>query len=132
MSAFFVKVGVVYLVLGLLAGGVMHHQHHAGLLPLHAHLSLIGGLSIVIGCIYRAFPRAGQSRLASWHFWSFNISIGLFLLWMVWLVNAGRTFNDAQPHSHEMTVSMLGLVLAASICIFVFNVFKNVTDSHDE
>ncbi|SFU36702.1 hypothetical protein [Pseudoduganella namucuonensis] len=132
MSAVFVKTGVVYLVLGLMAGGVMHHQHHAGLLPLHAYLSAIGGLSIVFGLIYRTFPRAGRDRLAFWHFWLFNIPMGLIFLYMSWAVGAGRTFDDTQPHTNDMKLGVLALVLVVSVCVFVVNVFKNVTDAINE
>lgn len=129
MGIRFIRLGIVFLLLGIVLGVVMHHLQSGIWIPLHAHVSLVGGfLSFIFGLIYQQFPRAARSRFAQWHYWLFLLSeSGGFLHMTVEAMN-GRTFNDASQHVAELRLVLIALGFAASLLLFAINMFKNLTD----
>ena len=80
-----IKIGIIYLLLGMGVGVYMGASGDHTLRPVHAHINLLGwtlmGLS---GLIFHLFPQLELSALARIYFWLYNISvpvalIGLFL-----------------------------------------------------
>jgi hypothetical protein len=140
MGTTFIKVGVAYLIMGVLFGVLMHHiydpefgniaayfpREHS-VIPLHAHVALLGGFfQIIVGLIYQVYPRAGKSTLGIAHFWAANIAL-LFIL--------GRLVIDmAQTHVFGGFLepvkggigSFGGLGYVLSLILFVTNIFKNL------
>ena len=129
MNVWFIRTGVVYLMLGLIAGGGMHHQHSTALLPLHAYLCFAGGFQLVVGILYRVYSRAGLSRLAVWQYWLFNVPMVFAAAYMMWAVSRGRTFDDSQPHTNDPLLGLLGVALVASLVTFAVNSFRNIDSS---
>ncbi len=128
----FVKIGLIFLVLGILLGVVMHHQHTRALVPLHAHITLVGGfLMIIFGLIYRVFPATAKSKLAEWHFWMFAFSSLSLSAFASLEMSRSRTFDDANEHGASMMVAILGLIFLTSLILFVINIFKNGEVTHD-
>lgn len=70
----FLRVGVVYVVAGMVMGIAMAMTDDHSLTPAHAHMNLLGWASMgLYALVYRAWPAAARSRLAPWHFWSANL-----------------------------------------------------------
>ena len=56
------------LVAGVTIGVVMGMTHDFTLMPVHAHLNLLGWASLALfGLVYRAYPELGERRTAKLH-----------------------------------------------------------------
>lgn len=70
LSNWFLRLAVLYLVVGVTLGIVMGATQDHSLYPVHAHLNLLGWVSLALfGLFYRAIPAAAGGRLARAHFW---------------------------------------------------------------
>lgn len=76
-----IKIGIVYLIIGMSLGVFMGATKDFTLHPVHAHINLLGwtllGLS---GLILNAFPQLEQSALAKIYFWLYNIAVPVTLI----------------------------------------------------
>lgn len=65
-----IKIGVVYLVAGLSLGIIMGISHNFTFSSLHAHVLILGWVTMVIsGVVYIILPRCQKSWLARIHYW---------------------------------------------------------------
>jgi hypothetical protein len=112
---------VLYLVVGVTLGNYMGMTSDFSLGGVHAHLNLLGWVSMALaGLIYRAWPAAGQTVLARAHFW---IHLAFLPVMMVALGYYLRGVTAVEP--------MLGLAaLAVGIgwLLFAVNLFRTVRD----
>lgn len=74
------RVAVVYFVaavaLGLMMGGSGDHS----LMAVHAHLNLLGWVSMsLFGLIGLVYPAITEGRLARWQFWLYNLGLPAML-----------------------------------------------------
>jgi cbb3-type cytochrome oxidase subunit 1 len=64
------RISTLLLLVGLTLGIVMGARHDFSLAPAHAHLNLLGFVSLFLaGLYYHAVPAAAASRLATIHAW---------------------------------------------------------------
>lgn len=69
-SDWFLRLAVLYLIAGVSLGLYMAGSHDHGMRPVHAHLNLLGWVSLALfGLFYRAWPQAARSPWAFAHFW---------------------------------------------------------------
>jgi hypothetical protein len=86
MSKWLIRLAAIYFMIGVALGIYMASTHNYQQIPLHAHINLLGWLSLgLIGVLYRIYPNAAQTWLAKAHFVLHNIglpimSVGLFFL----------------------------------------------------
>ena len=65
--------GLTYLVIGISLGVYMGAKGDHSQFPAHAHINLLGWASMCLtGLLYRSFPAAARSALATWHFWLYQ------------------------------------------------------------
>lgn len=116
------KLSVVYLVIGVAMGIAMGASENFTLRPVHAHVNLLGFAMLALaGLIYSVFPQAGQSRLASVHFWLQNLALPVMMAALALLLLG---------HREVIPVLVAGeLVTALAVMIFAVNVFKNAKAS---
>ncbi len=115
-----IKISIVYLVLGIAIGIVMGASHDFSLRPLHAHVNLLGWATMAVaGLVYAVFPRAGASKLAKVHFWLQNLATPAMLV-ALGLVVKGNT--DALP-----VLVVAQIVATIAILVFALNIFLNVS-----
>jgi len=82
----FIRCAVVYAIIGMAIGIFMAASEDHSQAPTHAHLNLLGWVSMAIfGLVYRAFPAFAEGVLPKAQFWIMNIGIvgmigGLFLM----------------------------------------------------
>jgi cbb3-type cytochrome oxidase subunit 1 len=113
------KIAVLYLVLGIGLGIVMGAKEDFTLTPVHAHINLIGWATMALaGLIYCIFPQAGESKLGKAHFWLINTSLPVMMiaLSLFKLGNAGVV----------PVLAISEFVAAAGILSFAANIFVNV------
>ena len=121
MGARWMKIAVLYFLVGVGFGLYMHATVQLQWGATHAHINVVGWLTTAaIGAIYSIYPQAGNSALGKVHFWLYNIGLP-FLLFGMWAIYAGL------PHIViDIVVWGGGGALALSIVAFIVNVFKNV------
>jgi hypothetical protein len=84
MSQWLLRIAGLYLIAGIVLGIVMAASHDHSQMPLHAHLNLLGWVTLgLVGIWYRVQPEASQTKLAKAHFVLHNaglpvLSVGLF------------------------------------------------------
>lgn len=106
---------IVYLCLGITLGVFMGASRDHTLFPVHAHINLLGWVSLaLIGFIYHFFPVAGASRLASAQFWLHNAA-----LWVMMVALSVHLYGNQDI---EKVVGLGSVVMAASIFLFAGNV----------
>ena len=119
MDRWFLRVAVIYALLAMALGIAMGISEDHSQMPTHAHLNLVGWVSMAIyALVYRQWPAAGQSKLALIHFWTANAGAILLNLG-VYALMAGNT--ALAP------VAVVGsLVTIAGMLIFAFIVYTKV------
>jgi hypothetical protein len=81
MGLRFLKIAVVYLMIGATLGLYMGISEKFTLAPVHAHLLLLGWASLALaGIVYHLYPAAGTTRLATIHFWLHNLALPFFMI----------------------------------------------------
>src|SRR5258705_11138965 len=76
MAQRFLKIAVVYLFVGALLGITMGIFQNFALVPVHAHIGLLGWTTLALaGVIYHLHPAAAKTRLAQLHFLIHNLSL---------------------------------------------------------
>ena len=79
-SAAWLRIAVVYFVIGVTLGIVMGASGDHGMMPVHAHLNLLGWVSMTLfGLIGRAHPPVLEGRVAAIQFWLYNLSVPVLL-----------------------------------------------------
>jgi hypothetical protein len=113
------KLAVVYLILGVVMGIAMGATETFTLKPVHAHINLLGWATMgLAGLIYSVFPQAGESKLAKLHFWLHNISLPAMMISLSFLM-LGET--KVIP---VLGISEIGA--GAGILVFAANIFLNL------
>lgn len=106
---------ILYLCAGVSLGLFMGASHDHTLFPVHAHINLLGWVSLtLIGVIYHFFPQAGASRLATVQFWLHNGA----LLVMMGALAVHLYGNEAI----EKVVGLGSVVMLLSVFMFAGNV----------
>jgi hypothetical protein len=122
MSQRFLKIAVVYLFIGAVLGIWMGIASNFALAPVHAHLLLLGWLSLAMaGVIYHLYPQAALTPLAKAHFWLHNLGLPVFMIGLGLLLT-GR--GNVMP-----LVVGAALVVLCGLALFALNVLRNVRSS---
>ncbi|MFY8060514.1 MAG: hypothetical protein ACOVMK_03140 [Arenimonas sp.] len=117
-TATWFKLAVLYLIIGVALGLHMAKSGNHGMYPVHAHINLLGWVSMALfGLIYRQFPAMASNKLAKAHFWIYNLAlpVNMATLYMYLGGNA-----DIEP-----VLGVASMVLGLAIAIFAINVLKN-------
>jgi cbb3-type cytochrome oxidase subunit 1 len=120
LSAKFIKAAVIYFLIGTIAGLVMGIAQQFQYTSVHAHINLVGWASLgIIGLIYRAYPEAGASKLATIQFWLHNVGLPLLIVSMI--------IFTTEHHSVGIPFAAVGgLLIIASVLLMTVNVFKRI------
>jgi cbb3-type cytochrome oxidase subunit 1 len=122
MGVRFIKISVVYFVIGVCLGMYMSMTEKFDFTPVHAHINLLGWMSLALaGLIYVAFPKAAETTLAKVHFWLHNISLPIMMIGLSFLVSGVTAATPA--------VATGGTLMVLGIIVFAVNIFKNVNNN---
>lgn len=123
----FTAISIVYLVIGCPLGVLflLRPDLIPYLKPVHAHINLIGFVSIMIfGVSYHMFPRfAGKPlysvRMGKIQFWLANIGlVGMALCWWVF---------DRDSIASRAGLLSFGMIEAVAAAFYVYNCWKTLT-----
>jgi hypothetical protein len=119
IDRWFLRVAVIYALVAMLLGITMGISQDHSQMPTHAHLNLVGWVSMALyALVYRQWPAAGQNRLAVIHFWVANA--GAILL------NAGVYALMSGNMALEPVAIAGSLVSIAGMLLFAFIVWTKV------
>ncbi|OON60641.1 cytochrome-c oxidase [Massilia sp. KIM] len=113
------KLSVLYLILGVAIGMAMGASHNFTLRPVHTHVNLLGWTTLALaGLIYSVFPQAGASRLAKAHFWLLNLALPVMLIGLTLLVTGNTAMGPV--------LAVAESVAALGVLAFAANLFLNL------
>ncbi len=119
MARLWIKLAVLYLLVGVVVGMAMAATRHFEFIPVHAHINLLGWASMALaGLIYHQFPRAGGSRLGLWHFWLHNLALPVAML-ALYFTLAGH------PQLERLAIAA-SAVIVLGVLLFTVNLFVNM------
>ncbi|WP_338447816.1 cbb3-type cytochrome c oxidase subunit I [Niallia oryzisoli] len=124
MGVRFLKIAAVYFLIAVALGLVMGIIHNFSFTSVHAHLNLLGWVSMAIfGLIYCVFPKAGETKLAKAHFWLHNIGLPLM---------QGILFVQLITGNQALVVGTIigSLLVVLGVVLFVINVLAQVKTSN--
>jgi len=94
MGVKLIKIGIVYLLIGMGLGVYMGATKDFSLHPVHAHVNLLGWtLFAISGLIFHAFPQLEQSVLAKIYFWLYNVSVPVTLVCLYLFLNGNAAID---------------------------------------
>lgn len=124
IAPMFIKIAVLYFIVGVLLGIYMAAKVNYVQAPVHAHLNLLGWSSLAIGgLIYAHYPQAGRHVLAAWHFWLANLSLPVMMI-ALWFYVQGN--QDVAP-----VLGISSTVMGVGVLLFAINVWINVAARRD-
>jgi hypothetical protein len=113
------KLAVVYLMIGIGLGIAMGATENFTLRPVHAHINLLGWATMALaGLVYSVFPQAGMSRLARIHFWLNNLSLPVMAIALSLVLMGNRQVIPVLAISE--------IVAALGVVVFAANIFLNL------
>ena len=114
----FLRLAVVYALLGVTLGVVMAASHDYTLRPVHAHLNLLGWASMALfGLWYRSAPAAAETRLAKVHFWLHNIALPIQMATLALFVGGNTAVEPA--------LALASIVIGIGFLCFAINLWKH-------
>lgn len=118
MGLRFLKIAVVYIVLGACLGVYMGATEAFTLAPVHAHLMLLGWVTLALaGIIYHLYPAAATTRLASIHFWAHNLLLPVFMLLLAFYLSGMQSLGPL--------LGIASILMLATLITFAANVLMN-------
>ena len=118
ISVWFLRIGVVAGLCGMTLGIAMGASGDHSQMPLHAHVNLIGWVTMVLyGLVYRVVPEAAENALARWQF---ALAVGGLAIILPGLALIGM--NDHQTGTRFAIIGSF-LTLAAMM-LFAVIVFR--------
>src|SRR5215470_13602389 len=87
ISIRFMLVAIVAALIGMCGGVLMAIAQDFSLAPAHAHLNLLGWVTMALyGLFYRAYPEAAHGLLPRIHFWLAACGVTLMVPGIAWTV----------------------------------------------
>lgn len=84
----FILAGIAYGIIGMLMGLVMGASGKFDMAPVHAHIILLGWVSMALfGLIYRNIPAMAGEKLAVWQFWISNLGLIIMMITLAMVIN---------------------------------------------
>ena len=72
LSNWYFRIAMVYILVGVTLGNIMGASGDHSLFPLHAHINLLGWVTMsIFAFFYRLNPAAAATKLAKGQFWVF-------------------------------------------------------------
>ena len=117
-----IKLAVLYLVVGVAIGIGMGASKDFTLRPVHAHVNLLGWTTLAIsGLIYTVFPQTGTTKLARVHFWLLNLALPLMMGSLAYVLLTGDMQILPALVISEISAAVAILAMTANIFLNLQN-----------
>lgn len=119
MALLWLKIAVIYLVIGVAYGIVLSASHQYQFRGIHAHINLLGWATLALaGMMYHLYPSAARSRLGYIHFWLHNAPLPVLLV--------SLHFYVAGTAALEPVLALASVIIGLGILAFSANVLLNM------
>ena len=114
----FLRLAVLYILVGVSLGIYMAASENHTLRPVHAHLNLLGWATMALfGLWYRSAPTSGETRLAKVHFWLHNIALPIQMVTLAMFLNGNTAI--------EPVLGVASVVMGIGLICFAVNLWKH-------
>jgi hypothetical protein len=119
LKIWFLRLAAIYFVIGVSFGYAMSVTENFVLMPVHAHINLLGWVSMALfGLIYSAWPAAATTRLAKVHFALYNIGLPIMMVGLSVFLTGTKQAGPA--------IGLGATLVVIGILCFVINLFRQV------
>ena len=118
MGVRFLKIAVVYFFIAVCLGLVMGIIQDFSYTSVHAHLNLLGWVSMsIFGLIYSIYPSASETKLAKTHFWLHNLGVPIM---------QGVLFLELLTDNTSLTIGIIigSIMVVIGVLLFMINILK--------
>ena len=114
-----IKMAAIYLVIGILLGIHMGKSHDHTLVPVHAHINLLGWASMgIIGVLHQVFAKPLVNKVAVVQFWLHQLAFPVMMVSLALLLQGNAAM--------EPVTGIASLVVGVSVLLFAYNVLRNL------
>lgn len=125
IDGLFMRLAALWFLTGVAFGIGMAASHDHGMFPVHAHINLLGWVSMALfAAFYRVWPQAAAAPLARWHFWLY---VPAHLVMMVTLALLYRGVSAVEP-----VVAVASIVVALGALCFAVLVWLQTAPAVQE
>lgn len=118
LSIRFLFIGAIYGLVSMILGMGMGAREDFTLMPVHAHLNLLGWMVLSLyGVVYKIYPAMGKSKLAGAQFYTANLGILLLLPSLTAYLLGNKTVLPIMVVGELLTV--------ATLAMFVINIWNH-------
>jgi cbb3-type cytochrome oxidase subunit 1 len=121
VSRLFLIIAVVYLIIGMVLGMMMGSSGDYAQRTTHAHINLVGFVSMAIfAVVYRLWPAMQEGLLAKLHFWLYQVGT-LVMVVTLYTYFGGHAAQD------DLVPLFIGseLLLLTGVLLFGFGVYRH-------
>ena len=112
------RIAVLYWVIAVCWGIYMGATEDFTDIPVHAHLNLLGWVSLALcGGIYAIAPHLAETFLAKAHFWLHNLGLPPLMI-AVWLIKHDR------PEIGGPAAGIFSIVVGLGVLSFAVNLWR--------
>ena len=122
IERFFFRVAVLYALIGMCGGIAMAATQNFAPAPAHAHLLLLGWLSMFAYAVFYKLHPQVQGKLAQVQFWAANIG--------VWGLVSGIFFVVTGNHDAESLAIGGSFFVVIGMLLFAVQVFRGTCAKH--
>ena len=117
-----IKLAVLYLLIGVALGIAMGASRDFTLRPVHAHVNLLGWTTLALsGIIYTRVPQAGPPRLARVQFWLLTLALPVMMGSLAYVLLTGKMNMLPALVISEITAAISILAMTANIFLNLQN-----------
>ncbi|MBK6004735.1 hypothetical protein JJB11_01415 [Ramlibacter ginsenosidimutans] len=125
IDGLFMRLAAIWFLAGVAFGIGMAASHDHGMFPVHAHINLLGWVSMsIFAAFYRAWPKAAAATLARWHFWLY---VPAHFVMMVALALLYRGVSAIEP-----LAAVASIVVALGVVCFAVLVWQQTAPAARE
>jgi hypothetical protein len=118
-SHIWLRIAVIYFAMAVCLGVAMGATGNFTLVPVHAHLNLLGWVSMsLIGLIAARYPKLTEGRLAVLQFWLYNLGVPMLL--------ASLAIELEGHPGIAPVVAMASVIVALGVLLFACQVFRHI------
>jgi heme/copper-type cytochrome/quinol oxidase subunit 1 len=122
VSVWFIRLAVIYGLVGMVLGIKMAASDDHTQMPTHAHLMLLGWVSMAIfALVYRFWAELTESRLAKIHFYLYQLGV-LGIVIGLYLKMSASSFSGV-----EGLLAISSILTVISFAIFAYLVWRKVS-----
>ena len=115
MSQWLLRIAGLYLIAGISLGIFMAASHDHSQMPLHAHLNLLGWVTLgLVGIWYRVQPEASTTKLAKAHFVLHNLALPVLAVGLFFVLRGNESIEPVLAVA-SITIGIGALCLVANI-----------------